>query len=414
MTSRTLIALAAVWVPILAVACSGSDYSAGGPTGTSDGGSSGDATVSADGAIVDPSHDGGNPQDSGANRDGEASLAEGGYTYLRGVNNVNFLYTDGYGNGYGPAVTTLASYQYLYSRGIRLIRLEVPWGPVSSAAPGLQNTLSGTLDATVLDEVHQEVDNLHAAGLVAALDVHSSCHFPGSKGSAICGNGITTDDVKSLWTQLSAAFQADPGVYAYDLMNEPYNITSATWKTFSQAMVDAIRARGDDKLLWVEGINYSNAGQFSALNGTPWITDPKANILYSGHTYPPTSTGGSWQSTTYNATSDAAWLTELSNFTSWCSTNHVKCGIGEMAWPASTIAPDWMQWNALGERWYTAADAANLTVTFFTASSTQNNPNDIYVHDGGNDVDLNTKPSTLRTIDTALSQAVVLEAHPSK
>jgi hypothetical protein len=52
-------------------------------------------------------------------------------------------------------------------------------------------------------------------------------------------------------------------------------------------------------------------------------------------------------------------LTELRSYTDWLARNNVKGTIGEVGWPDAARG-DAARWNALADRWYQAADAANL------------------------------------------------------
>lgn len=53
-------------------------------------------------------------------------------------------------------------------------------------------------------------------------------------------------------------------------------------------------------------------------------------------------------------------LADLSSFTRWLDRHDVEGVVGEVGWPGNR---DSARWNALGEAWYDAADAADLPVT---------------------------------------------------
>ena len=51
-------------------------------------------------------------------------------------------------------------------------------------------------------------------------------------------------------------------------------------------------------------------------------------------------------------------IAKLDDFTGWLEREHVAGVIGEVGWPGS--GPDLSAWNAVGSRWFQAADAANV------------------------------------------------------
>jgi len=65
---------------------------------------------------------------------------------------------------------------------------------------------------------------------------------------------------------------------------------------------------------------------------------------------------------------------ELQRFTDWLEEFGKRGFIGEMNWPnglGRDFPDDQAKWNALGELWYTRADAAKLWVTAFCADERQ-------------------------------------------
>ena len=82
------------------------------------------------------------------------------------------------------------------------------------------------------------------------IDVHNYCRY---RGQVIDVGTVKAADLADLWVKLSHEFKDEPGVYAYDLMNEPHDLGTADWKAISQAVVTAIRKAGDSKLIAVEG-----------------------------------------------------------------------------------------------------------------------------------------------------------------
>lgn len=93
-------------------------------------------------------------------------------------------------------------------------------------------------------------------------------------------------------------------------------------------------------------------------------------------------------------------LTSLAEFTDWLTAESVEGFIGEVGWP-SDVQP--LAWNATAERWYDAADAANLWVTYWATGEQWDRDNSLiaYARPG----DENAAVSEVR------SQASIIEAH---
>ena len=58
--------------------------------------------------------------------------------------------------------------------------------------------------------------------------------------------------------------------------------------------------------------------------------------------------------------------TELSVFTNWLSSNHVRGYIGEVGWPNNS---DTASWNSIADTWYKDADNANLSVSYWATGN---------------------------------------------
>jgi len=322
--------------------------------------------------------------------------ATGGY--LRGVNSYTFAYASS-----DPAYRgePSSSYVFLASRGVKMVRLPFYWGM-------LQPTLGGPLDARYLTALRQEVNRIKSAGMSVVLDLHNSCRWPMYDSKAVCGNGITRNQAADVWRRLSDAFKDEQAVVAYDLMNEPYEMPASTWESFSQAMVSAVRSNGDAKTLWIEGSAWSAVEAFAERHPRAWIRDPADNLVYSAHQY--FEYAGRYERgfdyDSYSAEMRSV-IPRLRSFTNWLAANEVQGSIGEVGWPSADSTTTWRRWNAIGERWYSAADKAGLSVAYFSVTSAYDEKNAAYEapHNA-----FNVFPG----ISDAQSQASVIEAHPSR
>lgn len=327
---------------------------------------------------------------SGAN---DASIDAGPTTHKvrRGVNMFTVIYMSGWNDFLEPQ----SAYDFLGKRGLELVRLPFWWSL-------MQPTLQGPLDAGYLAKVKDQIAKAANAGMVTVLDLHDYGSGDARPASAV-GTAFQVADFADVWARLSAEFKNDPRVVAYDLQNEPNEVAASTWQASSQAAAKAIRDNGDQKLLWLESINWSAAQDFDQV--TPWINDP--NVMYSAHQYFEYSGtyGKGFEYGSY-ATETSSVLSRLKVFTDWCKSHSVRCGIGEVGWPSSRNTASWQQWNDLAETWYQAADAANLWVTYWTATSVFDEKQVAY------DAPTNSSSAPVG-ISVAETQSLVIEKHGS-
>lgn len=384
--------------------------------------------------------------------------------YLRGVNNTTFLWFEGYDERAGNE--SVASYAFEASRGVSVVRLPISWERI-------QPELGGDLDPVEVARLKTELGRAHNNGIRIVVDLHNGCRYRRSDGTVLtCSRGIGLDQFADVWTKLSAVLENEPGVVAYDLMNEPNSLTAdgsntrddaIAWEQFSQGAVDAIRAAGDNRQLMIEAVSWSNVDSFGDLHPKAWISDPLDAVVYSAHQYfdqtgrytvagngVPELRYSYWSSrlqengTTGDRSFEDWNLYRLEEFVDWIASNRVRGDIGEIGWPsyeemlASGLPPseatdEAQRWNALAEKWFRIADAASLSVTYWAASGLQSTsypgsppglpePNAVFVHGAGNGELRDSAGAPIltpdghfqpRDIDTANSQYEVLSRHPS-
>jgi hypothetical protein len=113
-----------------------------------------------------------------------------------------------------------ATFDYLASRGHRLVRLPFKWERV-------QRTLGGALDATEMSRLTACINRIGAAGMVALLDVHNYARYKiGSTTHVIGGGTVTYQHLVDLWERLSDTYRNNGNVWGYGLMNEPHDMPS--------------------------------------------------------------------------------------------------------------------------------------------------------------------------------------------
>ncbi|RBY84505.1 glycoside hydrolase family 5 protein [Blastococcus sp. TF02A-30] len=319
------------------------------------------------------------------------------YVYLRGVNTQGgggsqhdptripgVVDTDYHWNGQ-------EFYDFLYSRGHRIVRLDFLWERV-------QPELGGELDPEGLAELEAAVQRAADAGLLVLLDMKNYARYWLENDTQVMfGAGITTNDFADAWGKLAAAFADQPAVTGFGLMNEPWGLPDApagqtsVWKEFSQAAVDAIRRTGDTRSVFVAGDEWGGAWGWADINGEPWIDDPSDNVVYEAHIYFDANRSGTYQETYASTEAQAiaqGWpdlpsriRDEVDNFTDWLAEHGERGFVGEIGWPSG---PEAEAWNALGDVAYDVLNDAEVGATYWAAGEWLSSDGGMYNQDAYN------------------------------
>lgn len=109
---------------------------------------------------------------------------------------------------------------------------------------------------------------------------------------------LPPSDLAATWSRMVTDIRAkglEDVILGYDIQNEPNSVVSVdVWQTTAQLCINAIRATGSTKIIFIEGKPYSGAVTFPEINPNLWkLTDPANNLIFSGHTYgDPDNSGG--------------------------------------------------------------------------------------------------------------------------
>jgi hypothetical protein len=112
-----------------------------------------------------------------------------------------------------------ATFDYLFGRGIKLVRLPIRWERI-------QRTLGGALDSGEVTRVAALLDRVNTAGLQAILDIHNYGRYKISGTEHPIGGGtVTQAHYTDLMTRLvGSSLWAKPALLALGLMNEPHDM----------------------------------------------------------------------------------------------------------------------------------------------------------------------------------------------
>jgi Cellulase (glycosyl hydrolase family 5) len=183
-----------------------------------------------------------------------------------------------------------ASFDYLASRGITVVKVPFRWERV-------QPVLGGPLQPEELARLHAVVARAGRAGLKVILDLHNYGGYYESDGRRgvrrTVGSAALPDSrLADVWRRLSDEFRGDPAVHAYDIMAEPAEMppvgnrpAARVWEHSAQVTLDAIRANGDRTLVMVPGYDWSALATWTSTHPRPWIADPAGNFRYEAHHY---------------------------------------------------------------------------------------------------------------------------------
>ena len=202
---------------------------------------------------------------------------------------------------------TRADIQQIKAWGFNAVRVPIHYEYfVNSTTPDVWNSQG----FTILDNI---ISWCTAEGIYVIIDLHATpggqsanniCDYDSTKPSLWESTANKTKTIE-LWRKISDRYKLESWVAGYDLINEPaWNLPGGTdLRNIYGDITNAIRANGDNHVLFIEGNWYAN--DFTGL--TPaWDT----NMVYSFHKY--------WSAATAQ---DIKWITDFrdaQNRPIWC------------------------------------------------------------------------------------------------
>jgi len=188
--------------------------------------------------------------------------------------------------------TGMNSFQFLASRGIKIVRVGFRW-------ERMQPSLNDALNPTELKHLKQCISNASAAGLSVIMDLHNYGGYCISSGRlALNSSALPVSAYQDVWKKLSAEFASEPTVVGYDIMNEPYayggiaagsyGSAGKEWEAITQTVVDALRDLGDTTQINI--LFFLMLRRPPRKHTKPWIVNG-GDIAYTSHDYWDDSSG---------------------------------------------------------------------------------------------------------------------------
>lgn len=248
------------------------------------------------------------------------SGGEFGEESLPGVLNTNYLY---------PRETK--KYQYFAAKRIPVIRLPIRWERVQQSA-------FGELHTPDINQLKRVLDTASAHNMKVIIDLHNFGRF--------YGQALTQQDANKLadvWGKLAVTFKDHPGLYGYELMNEPHDLEggSVAWTEIAQYVTAEIRKVDKETLIIIPGYNWQNAQNWTKNNPGLPLKNTDDNLIYSAHIYFDSTYNGKYaKSFDEDKRNTNIGVTESSDFREWLHTNNVKGIFTEFGVPDND--PRWL------------------------------------------------------------------------
>lgn len=173
---------------------------------------------------------------------------------------------------------------YFKKKGLTLIRFPFRWERI-------QPQIGGELNSTELEKMKRFIRAAEERDMPIILDMHNFARysFDGGTNYDLIGasSRLTPEHLADVWIKLATEFQDFTNIWGYDIMNEPYAMsTEVPWFNIAQTVINAIRTVDTHTPIIVSGDSYS-----SSLNWVYFsdnlrnLVDPADNLIFQAHLY---------------------------------------------------------------------------------------------------------------------------------
>ncbi len=165
------------------------------------------------------------------------------------------------------------------SLGVDVIRLPINLHYMTSGAPDYK------LDPVFCNFLDQVIAWTEELGIYLILDNHT---LDATNNSAT----VLKDILLKVWSQMAERYKDKSTFILYEVLNEPFNISDASWNSIQAAVVDKIREIDKKHTIIIGPASYNS---YNNLQAMPDYAD--TNLIYTFHFYDPflyTHQGADW------------------------------------------------------------------------------------------------------------------------
>lgn len=252
------------------------------------------------------------------------SGGEFGEEQLPGVMNNDYIY---------PQIAE--EYQYFSEKGVKVIRLPIRWERV-------QHSAFEPLHGPDIDQIKDVLKVASKYDMKVIIDLHNFGRYYGHALSIQEANQLA-----DVWTKLAYTLRDEPGLYGYELMNEPHDLPggSKAWAGIAQFVVTEIRKVDQKTLILIPGYEWQSARNWSKINPYFPLSGLDSNIAYSAHIYFDSNGSGRYEkSFDEDKRNTQIGVTRSKDFREWLKKHNVKGMFTEYGVPHND------------SRWLTAMD----------------------------------------------------------
>jgi endoglucanase len=178
-------------------------------------------------------------------------------------------------------------YSYFKNRGLTIIRIPFAWEKI-------QPHPEYAFDRDELAKLTGMIHSTTKASAHVIIEPHNFGKYYNEQ--------LTTHDISKfadLWGRLAAQFNDNPGIWGYELMNEPHGMPGgcADWKDLSQAAINAIRQKDRRHYILIPGYSWQSALDWQRQSSClARLSDPQNKLVYTAHIYFDADKSGSYKS----------------------------------------------------------------------------------------------------------------------
>ena len=248
---------------------------------------------------------------------------------------------------------TAKDLDYFKEQGLMLIRFPFRW-------ERLQPELYGELNDRDLALMKEFVQAANDREMPIFIDMHNFGRrsLDGGKTHVVIGEGpeLTADHLADAWERLAVAFK-DYGLWGYDIMNEPHDMSSnESWFSIAQKVIDRIRTVDRTTPIIISGDSWSSGARWLQYSDSlRLLKDPSNKLIFQCHQYFDHDSAGSYGSrdengvfipSTYEAeqATPQTGVERIRPFVEWLRKYDLKGIVGEYG-----IPDDDPRWNVVLE-----------------------------------------------------------------